>query len=145
MHAWTTIRAPAPTPGGFSLIALLSVMAIIGILSALALPNYQEHVRHGARAEARVGLLAAAHWLERAAILSGAYPPLLPDGLRTVASRRYVIDLRQDRQDGGYTLLATPQDAQAHDRCGSFTLTHTGVRGNTGLTRGATSTDCWNR
>ena len=45
---------------GFTLIEVMIVVAIVGILSAIAYPSYQEYVRRGHRAEARAGLLQAA-------------------------------------------------------------------------------------
>ena len=51
---------------GFTLIELMIVVAIVGILSAIAYPSYAEYVRRGHRADARAGLLQAQQWLERA-------------------------------------------------------------------------------
>ena len=60
-------RHPQKAQLGFTLIELMIVVAIVGILSAVAYPSYTEYVRRGHRADARAGLLQAQQWLERAA------------------------------------------------------------------------------
>ena len=48
-------RRPA-RQSGFTLIELMIVVAVIGILSAVAYPIYTDQIRKGKRAEARAGL-----------------------------------------------------------------------------------------
>lgn len=143
---------PKASQGGFTLIEMMIVVAIVGILSAVAIPSYQEYIRRGARSEAKAGLLQAAQWMERAATVSGVYPTaantgnanFFPPGLASVPSDRYTIRLSTSTPTA-YTLIAERKSAQTGDKCGSFTLTQNGVRDNTDMASGTTSADCWNR
>ncbi len=71
----TTLHRGA-TPGrcaGLTLIELMTVVAIVGILAAIAFPSYLDHVIKAGRAEARTGLLACAAVQERRMTESNSY------------------------------------------------------------------------
>ena len=132
---------------GFTLIEVMIVVAIIGILSSIAYPSYTEYVRRGHRADARAGLMQAAQWLERAATATGTYPTTLPATLTWSgdASKRYDIAFASGNSGAAFTLTATPKGAQSGDKCGTYTLSNTGLRGANGQTSGAIVSDCWGK
>ncbi len=134
---------------GFTLIEVMIVVAIVAILSAIALPSYTEYIRRGHRADARAGLLQAQQWLERASTATGVYPTGLPASLTWAGdnSKRYDIGFAAGNTNAAFTLTATPRSPgpQAGDRCGTFTLSNTGVRGANGVTTGTIVTECWGK
>jgi len=134
---------------GFTLIEVMIVVGVIGILSAIAFPSYNQYVQRTHRANARAALLQTAQWLERAATAQGSYPAAaaIPAGVLQVEGGRYAITLPV-LTAGTFTLRATPNGAQATDQCAIFQMTHAGVRtqvATAAVPAPLTAQECWNR
>jgi type IV pilus assembly protein PilE len=125
---------------GFTLLELLCVMAIVAILSSLALPSYQHSQSRSQRTLAKLALVKTAHWMERQASMSYTYPSTLPATVWQTPELRYRLQL-QTVNNTTYVLIAIPVGAQAQDACGNLTLNSTGEQGvqNASLN----STQCW--
>lgn len=123
-----------PKSQGFTLVELMIVVAIVGILAAVALPAYRNHVAKAHRAEAQAVLLEAAQFLERRFTTNNTYfGAVLPAALQTSpkggVTTRYQIAITAAGQNT-FTLTATQLIGDT--ACGNFTLTQTGQRGHTG-------------
>ena len=116
------------------------VVAIVGILAAIAYPSYTNHVKTTRRAEIVVLLAQGAQSLERQYSKSGSYADM--STANPVGNTYYTIISIRNASD--FTLTATPVAGQimAGDVCGNFILTNTGARSNSGS---ASASTCWGR
>jgi type IV pilus assembly protein PilE len=131
---------------GFTLVELMIVVAIIGILAAVALPSYQSYVERGDRASARSGVMEAQQFMERFYVANDSYSTdrggsavALPARITAIPTESPKYTIAVESAVNAYTLTASP--IQVPGKCGNLTLTHTGVRG---VSSGTDSvSDCW--
>ncbi len=134
----------------FTLIEVMIVVAIVGILAAIAYPSYQEFIRRSARAEARAVVLNMAQIQERNFSDRGAYATV--DGSSAApwaassyfsgtnyASRKYGIAVATANSNTTYTITATPENGHSDPNCGDLTLASDGTRGSSL----GNAVDCW--
>ncbi len=134
---------------GFTLIEILIVVAILGVLAAIAIPSYQGSVLLSRRAEAKSTLLQVASDQERFYSNSNSYSTnALPLAAPPVADRmsenlRYRITVAACGTGiaSCFIATATPQGNQTVDLCTTLTLASSGARGATG----GTAAECWER
>ena len=140
--------APGKRRGGFTLIELMIVVAIVGILAAIAYPSYVEQVRKGRRADAMAQMVTLAQAYERFYTSNNTYvgfwAALPADQQRspTQGTAFYVLTAPIETRTT-FTIRATRQTAggQNNDRCGELELTHAGTKSVVSAT--ATREECW--
>ena len=120
---------------GFTLIELMIVVAIIGILAAIAMPAYNDSVRKGKRADGKAKLTALANTLERCYTQYGSYnnASCVIASPQDSESGYYAVTITRDATT--FSLSAAGQKGQEKDTgCTPLTLTQTNAKG---------PTDCW--
>lgn len=119
------------------MIELLIVIAIIGVLAAIAIPAYQNHMEKTRRADAISGLTDTAQQLERCYTRNNQYNhDSCPSG--TIESPDDFYNIQIEATASSYDLTATAKGIQSDDECSPFTLDELGNRGSD-----ASGTRCW--
>lgn len=134
---------------GFTLIELMVVVAILGLLTAIAFPSYQSYVLRSKRAECRAGVLQVMQQQERYYTAQNVYLaftsvaaniPMKQFSGDTLASSACTISAAvcsASALNTCITVTGTPVRADAE--VGNITLQSDGVRGCSG----SNQAKCW--
>jgi len=129
---------------GFTLIELMIVVAIMGIIGAIALPAYSKYVERGKRSEARTALLDAAARQERSYSDNRQYTSTIGTGGLNISDPatcsaggtqtetcKYTLTTAATASNQAFTVTATPSGWTDAD-CNVLTIDQTGSKTNSG-------------
>lgn len=143
---------------GFTLVEMMIVVAILGIVAAIAYPSYKEQVHKSNRADAKVALNDAAQQLQRCFTAYNTYKPDIGkcssvDQLVDAAGvdskeRLYVVKLVNDATytSTTYTLQAIPvadKKQSTDSSCAKMELDQTGTQAAYDKGNADTTDTCW--
>ena len=126
---------------GFTLIELMIVVAIIGVMSAIAFPSYNSYMNKSRRADAKVSLTKIADRQERYYLQNDTYTTDLALLKVSATSEEGYYTLAVGKADAtGFEVTATAVGTQLNDvDCKTLALDSTGSKTATG----ANPTKCW--
>lgn len=117
---------------GFTLIELLIVVAIIGIIAAIAIPSYQGYIEKGHRADMMSELQNIASTIESRKIEQGRYSNDLLTGLGgsfpSQGTALYTISFSPDPLTAEWTITAIPIPGERMAGDGELTFDYRGLK-----------------
>lgn len=125
---------------GFTLIEVMITVAIVAILSAIALPAYTAYVQRSRVPPALDALSALATRLEQRFQDSGSYANGDACGVAMPTTENFTVTCEVSNGGQGFTATATgsgPVDGYG------FSIDQQGVRATTAHPKGLPSTNCW--
>jgi len=113
--------------GGFTIIELLIVIAILGILYAVALPNYTTYIQQSRRIDIQQLILQQITVLERQYTRVGGYPHTYQFPSSDYYTFSYQSNATQGKSDGSkFKIIAVPKGSQGSDVCGTLEVDQSG-------------------
>jgi general secretion pathway protein G len=132
-------RAPARREtAGFTLIELLIVVAIIGLIAAIAIPNLQSAMNKAKQARTLADMKAIGNALETYAVENNTYPKSLTDATAQVLGGYVAMYLRTVPPGDGWS---HPWHIDTNSTGTVYTVTSYGADGIAGTNPGGPTTE----
>lgn len=136
---------------GFTLIELMIVVAIVGILAAIAIPSYQNYILQSRRTAAINGVMELASRESRFYTANNTYSPSMltlgysadPMPVVDANSHYYDLSVQTSNNNTNFQIQAVPFGNQVNDTCGTYTYTDLGIKNVSGGAGMVSS--CWNQ
>ncbi len=140
---------------GFTLIELMVVVAIIGIIAAIAMPAYDDFVQRSRRSDGKAALFSAQVEQEKfrgsctqyatsmggGTVCDAGVPTFQMEHGSTSSEGYYTLAILGGANATSFTITATPAGAQVGDDCGTFAINQDGPD-----TSGSyADANCWDR
>jgi len=117
--------------GGFTLIELMIVVAIIGIISAIAYPSYQGYIEKGMRTDMMAEMQNIASTIESRKLAQGRYSNDLLTGLGgdyPADKALYEVTFSPNPLTSQWEISAKPKSGSRMMGDGTLTLNHQGLK-----------------
>lgn len=116
---------------GFTLIELLIVVAIIGVIAAIATPSYRGYIERGHRADTMSELQNIGATIESRKLAQGKYSNALLTGLGgnfPQSNSLYTISFDPDPLTSEWTIIASPIAGTRMANDGNLTFDYRGLK-----------------